>query len=142
MLLKIFLRPERQKPVVEVTRATAVIGTGLEGDHLKCGSRQVTVLSREAWDEVCSDLGKKMDPSLRRANLLIEGIDLKESKGKILRVGSIKIKITGETTPCRLMDDAVPGLKNALAPDWRGGVFGEVLQAGEISVGDGVSWDE
>ena len=138
-VLRIFLRPERRKPVVEVSQAEAKVGTGLEGDHLKSGSRQITILSQEAWDETCKDLGKKLDPIHRRANLLVEGLDLKDSKGKIITLGAIQIKITGETTPCRLMDDEESGLKDALIPDWRGGVFGEVQVGGSITVGDEIS---
>jgi MOSC domain-containing protein YiiM len=141
-LLKIYLRPERQKPVIKVTQAEARVGTGLEGDHLKKGSRQVTLLSVEAWQAVCQDLGKELDPSLRRANLLIEGLDLKETIGKFIQIGSAVVKVTGETKPCRLMDEAEAGLKYALVPDWRGGVFGEVITPGHISIGDIVSWKD
>jgi MOSC domain-containing protein YiiM len=39
------------------------------------------------------------------------------------------------------MDEAVPGLRAAMQVDWGGGVFAEVLDGGEISVGDEVDWD-
>jgi MOSC domain-containing protein YiiM len=57
-------------------------------------------------------------------------------------VGGVKILIHGETRPCEQMDEALPGLRAALGPDWRGGVFGEVLDDGEIAVGDPVRWAE
>jgi MOSC domain-containing protein YiiM len=37
------------------------------------------------------------------------------------------------------MDEQCPGLRAALADDWNGGVYGIVLDAGEIRVGDPVS---
>jgi MOSC domain-containing protein YiiM len=38
------------------------------------------------------------------------------------------------------MDEAFPGLRRALQADWGGGVFAEVLDDGEIRVGDPVEW--
>lgn len=38
------------------------------------------------------------------------------------------------------MDEAWPGLQAALRPAWGGGVFGQVLDGGEIQVGDVVEW--
>jgi MOSC domain-containing protein YiiM len=39
------------------------------------------------------------------------------------------------------MDEALPGLRQAMRIDWGGGVFAEVLDDGEIAVGDPVEWD-
>ena len=140
-VLRIFIRPQRKASMQEVASREIFVGTGLDGDHFKSGSRQVTLLGKEAWDEVCTDLGTLIDPITRRANLLIEGIDLEDSKDRTLLIGQdIQIKITGETKPCRLMDDAHPGLKDALKPAWRGGAFGEVLQGGTVHVGDSIRY--
>lgn len=38
------------------------------------------------------------------------------------------------------MDQAYRGLRAAMSPDWRGGVYAVVLDDGEIRVGDAVSW--
>ena len=40
------------------------------------------------------------------------------------------------------MDEAYEGLRAALDPHWGGGAFGEVLDDGDIAVGDAVSWEE
>ena len=82
----------------------------------------------------------KLDPALRRANILVSGIDLEASKGRTLRLGSIWILVRGETKPCNIMEETCPGLKEALQPHWRGGVYGEVLEDGAIRVGDAVAW--
>jgi len=37
------------------------------------------------------------------------------------------------------MDEASPGLREALEPDWRGGVCCRVLKGGLIAVGDEVT---
>jgi MOSC domain-containing protein YiiM len=40
------------------------------------------------------------------------------------------------------MDEALPGLRARMAVDWGGGVFAQVLEGGEISVGDEVRWED
>jgi MOSC domain-containing protein YiiM len=40
------------------------------------------------------------------------------------------------------MDEALPGLRNAMRNNWGGGVFAQVLDDGEITVGDEVAWVE
>ena len=101
-------------------------------------SRQVTVLSKESWAEVCAELGKEMPWTFRRANLLVEGVHLPNSKGKKMIIGDVEMEVTFETTPCYVMDEAENGLKNALIPDWRGGVVCRVVKEGEIKCGDTV----
>jgi MOSC domain-containing protein YiiM len=143
-VLRIFLRSERKEPVIEVDYATAVVGTGLNGDHFnKKGKRQITILSKKAWEEACQKLGKEIDPKFRRANLLVDGIYFQNySINRILRIGKVRIRITGETKPCRLMDDVEEGLKDALEYCWRGGAFGEVIKGGPINVGDAIEYGD
>ncbi len=137
-LLKIYLRPVRGE-LREVSEAEAGLGNGLEGDHAKGPKRQITLLSREAWDAACTELGQTLDPGTRRANLLIEGVELKQTTGQTITIGDVQIRLTGETKPCPQMEEAAPGLQEALVPDWRGGVFGEVLNDGTLTVGDAVA---
>ena len=40
------------------------------------------------------------------------------------------------------MDDAQPGLRAALGVRWRCGVYGEIVQGGELRVGDEAEWEE
>jgi len=39
------------------------------------------------------------------------------------------------------MDEASPGLQNALGAHWGGGAFAEIIEGGEITVGNDVRWD-
>ena len=134
-LVRIFLRPSARTPVREVERITAVPGAGLTGDHAGGGNRQVTLLDEAGWAAACFDLGQELNPGSRRANLLVRGIDLQSSIGRAIRIGPCLIRVIGETRPCRLMDDVAQGLQNALDPDRRGGVYGRVLEGGEIAIG-------
>ena len=74
----------------------------------------------------------------RRANLLVEGVELPRAKGGILRIGAVRLEVTGQTYPCVRMEEARPGLLKALAKDWRGGVTCRVLSGGQIALGDAV----
>ncbi len=117
-----------------------IAGEGLEGNAERGGKRQVTILSADAWAKVEAELGAEVDPRARRANLFVRGVDLEESRGRTLEVGRCRILVGGETRPCRRMDDARPGLQAALGPEWRAGAYGEVVEGGEIAVGDPVRW--
>ncbi|MGH7462740.1 MAG: MOSC domain-containing protein, partial [Longimicrobiales bacterium] len=133
-----WLKPVRKRPMKPVDSATLVANRGVLGSADQNGRRQVTIISQECWRAVQHALGHDVDPSLRRANLLVSGIDLTRSRGKRLRVGPCLIEIWGETRPCLLMDEGHPGLQDALRPDWSGGVFGVILEGGDIHVGDAV----
>ncbi len=73
---------------------------------------------------------------MRRANLLVEAVDLPRAKGGLIAIGDVQLEITNQTVPCGRMDEAHPGLLKALHPEWRGGVTCRVLQAGDVRIGD------
>lgn len=130
-------------PMDPLDRAELAPGDGLVGNADLRTKRQVTLIEAERWEDVRTELGvPDLDPSLRRANLLVRSVGLAESRGRVLRVGPARLLIHGETRPCRLMEDAQPGLQAALGPEWRGGAYAEVLEGGPIAVGDLVEWEE
>ena len=89
-----------------------------------------------------TQVGGTADPSARRANLMVSGFPLRETRGRILQVGAVQLIVRGETRPCEQMEDLVPGLQAAMREHWGGGAFAKVLVPGEVSVGDEVSWLE
>jgi MOSC domain-containing protein YiiM len=119
--------------------AALVAGMGIVGNANQGGRRQVTIIAREVFDELRRSLGAGVEPIMRRANLMVSGLALPDTRGRVLQVGRVRLRINGETLPCERMDQAFPGLKDALAVDGRGGVYGEVLDDGEIAVGDPVT---
>lgn len=124
------------------THATLVAGQGLVGNANQGGKRQVTLIESERWGEMMALLQAAVDPSARRANLLLSGVRLAESEGRILRVGECRLRIRGETRPCGRMDEACAGLQAAMRQGWGGGAYAEVLDGGRIEVGDEVTWIE
>ena len=125
-----------------VPQATLIEGRGLEGNVDRSRRRQVTIVAREAWAAALADLGADVGPVARRANLLISGLTLAHTRGRVLRVGDARLLVAGETRPCEQMDEAHPGLQSALARDWRGGIFAQVLRGGIVRVGDAVMWED
>jgi len=111
---------------------------GLVGNANRSRRRQVTIISHERWKELMRDLGARLPPSTRRANLMVSGIDLQNSRGRILRVGNARLQINGETKPCEQMEAAHAGLQALMRERWGGGAFAEVIESGEIRVGDAV----
>ncbi len=110
---------------------------GVAGDFRGSpGWRQVTVLSREAWQATCEELAVDLDWTTRRANLLVTGIDLVRATGQGLQIGDLVLEVTGESRPCERMDEAHDGLRVALQREWRGGVCCRVVTPGRIRPGD------
>jgi MOSC domain-containing protein YiiM len=118
---------------------------GLRGDFrgaLRPGKRnwrQVSLIEAESWAAAMAQLGADVPWQERRANLLVDGLQLPRRTGAVIAIGAtLKIETTGECDPCSRMEEIVPGLKAALMPFWRGGVLGKVLEDGAIAVGDEV----
>ena len=137
----IWLKRSHRGPMDAHASVRLVAGEGIAGSVDRSRRRQVTIISREVWDQLMAALGAKADSSARRANLLVSGVVLAHTRGRVLRIGAGRLLIGGELTPCERMDEVRPGLRELMRSDWGGGVFGQVLDDALISVGDPVSWE-
>lgn len=138
----IWLKRAHRGVMDEVHEATAVAGQGLEGSVGRSRRRQVTIIEREVWSALTAKLGVDAPPSGRRANLMVSGVRLAHTRGRILRVGGVRLMIGGETTPCERMDEVAEGLRDLMRPEWGGGAFAQVMNDGIITVGDTVTFDD
>ncbi|HEU0066746.1 MAG TPA: MOSC domain-containing protein [Sphingomonas sp.] len=128
---------------------TVSIASGVEGDCRGVvrpggrGRRQVTLIERADWDAAMAEIGQAIAWSERRANLLVDGFDLPQMPGTLVRIGeTLVLEITGETDPCERMEALSPGLFAALVPDWRGGACARVKADGDIRIGDTIRIEE
>jgi MOSC domain-containing protein YiiM len=125
-----------------VERAHLSIALGVTGDcrgivKPEKSKRQVSLMEVSDWRAAIGELGVDVPWQMRRANLLIDGLDLPQRGGAVLRIGdSARLEVTVECDPCIRMEQVAPGLMDALRPDWRGGVLARVLSDGEIRIGD------
>lgn len=137
----IWIKRAHRGPMDAVRAARLVEGRGVDGSVDRSRRRQVTIISSEAWAACMDELGVQLDPSTRRANLLVAGIDLEATRNRVLRVGDARLLIGGEVTPCERMEEAYAGLQATMRPQWRGGAFAQVLFGGQVQIGDPVFWE-
>ena len=118
-------------------------GQGVTGDFRgvakpngRVTKRQVSLLRREDWAAAEAELGLQLPWTHRRANLLVEGLDLPQVAGTVLAIGDVRLRVSGECDPCRRMDEQQDGLWPALVPGWRGGYLTTVIAGGRVRLGD------
>lgn len=134
-------RREKKRAEMELLSSTEISAAGGVARDFRGrpGKRQITLLSAIDWQHTCEELGADVHWTARRANLLIEDLALPKEAGRVLVIGDVRLETTVEVDPCARMDEACPGLRRALEPDWRGGVACRVIQGGRISIGDSVT---
>lgn len=140
-LIGIARRAEKRAAMETLPESWITQQSGVQGDSRgKPSRRQVTVLSKQAWETACAEVSNETQPwTIRRANLLIDGFDFSEQDvGKKITIGELVLEVMIETDPCFRMDEQLDGLQVALKPDWRGGVCCKVINDGFVRLGDAV----
>jgi MOSC domain-containing protein YiiM len=132
------LRPARLAPLQSEDHAH-VDDAGLQGDHARPGKRAVTLIQAEHLPVIAALAGlDHVAPETLRRSLVVSRINLVAFRGRPLRIGGALLRVTGPCAPCSRMEAALgPGGYTAMRG--HGGWCAEVLQPGEIRLGDPVS---
>ena len=138
-VLALALRPVRSQAVVIQDSLEMSPLEGVIGDHGKSSRRQVSLLDEAAWRAACAELDVELEWTTRRSNVLVSNLDLQALVGRKIQLGSAVVEVIGEVVPCHVMDAAKQGLKAALKPQWRGGVYGRVIESGQVHMGDKIT---
>ena len=130
-------------PMETLDSAELIEGQGVAGDFRgtrkagSTGQNGVVLIEASDWANAVNKCGADVPWYERRANLLVEELDIPQQPGARLRIGpEVLVEITQECAPCERMEALHPGLRAALEPDWRAGARARVLRGGEVSVGD------
>ncbi len=138
-ILAIATRERSRAPMRELSEVEAVVGGALAGEEGRKAERGLFLLASGQWAEVTRELDADLPWHTRRANVLVESDSLTHLVGRTIRIGEAEVAITKESGPCARMDELHSGLREALKPNCRGGVYGHIVNGGMIRVGDVVA---
>lgn len=143
----IYLAPAKEAPMRAAQVAAAVAGKGLMGDRYAAGAGtftphtnrlrgyDITLIEREVLDKVRLPDGTRISAEESRRNIVTRGIDLNALVGKEFRIGTVRAFGQRLCEPCvHLQRLTRPGMVVGLAH--RGGLRADLLDGGEIRVGD------
>src|SRR5919204_5712916 len=143
----IFLTPEHGELPESVERARALAGKGLEGnryfyaDGYAPDGRALTLNAAEALDAFESETNIVLSAAETRRNVLTRGMDVNALVGKRFRIGDVECRGVELCEPCtHLQSMTQPGVLNGLVH--RAGLNADILNDGEIAVGDPVTTEE
>ena len=130
------VRPGRREEMIACPRALIDM-TGLQGDRrTEPGKRAVSLIQWEHLPVIAALIGAEdLDPKLLRRNVAVSGINLLGLRKARFRLGSAILMGTGLCAPCSRMEENL-GKGGYSAVRGHGGITAEVLEPGDVSVGD------
>jgi MOSC domain-containing protein YiiM len=151
-LVAIYVAPTAGAPMEARNTCTTIAGAGLDGDRYQLGigsysgssdaARDVTLIERETLEAL---RGEQRSIDVRedetRRNLVTEGVALNHLVGREFRVGGVHMRGDRLAEPCVYLEQltGIDGVRAALVH--RGGLHAQVLDDGEIRVGDAITID-
>lgn len=143
----IFVAPEDSAPMERRESVEAVEG-GLRGDRYCTGDGyyspydvcQVTLVSAAGIETIRAETGIDLTDGRHRRNLVVRGGDLRNLLDATFQVGGATLRGTRPRPPCAHVEQVAgeDGVARALG-DGRGGICADVLEGGDIAVGDGMT---
>jgi MOSC domain-containing protein YiiM len=144
----LFITDAGSEPMQSVTEVHAVADGGLRGDRYFNGTGyyspfdvcQVTLIAREAVDEINREFGLDLTTGEHRRNIVTEGVDVHDLLDHRFRVGDVLLEGTRPRHPCSHVEqlNEQDGVARALT-NGRGGICADVVESGRIGVGDSIS---
>jgi MOSC domain-containing protein YiiM len=129
-----------------VKSVQARAGRGLEGNRYYWADGDappggaVTLIAAEAVEAVANEGTVSVEAAAMRRNVLTRGIDVNELVGKRFRIGDVVCEGVELCEPCLDLESMTqPGVIKAFVH--RAGLNADILNDGEISVGDTVELD-
>lgn len=150
----LYTAPEGSAPMVEHDRVRLLEG-GIEGDRYRDGSGyyspfdvcEVTFVAAEALATIRDDLGIDLTDGRHRRNVVLRDADLDDLLEATFRVGDADtgavLRGTRPRPPCAHVERVAgeKGVASALKGR-RGGICADVVEPGDVAVGDGVELSE
>ncbi|WP_231188131.1 MOSC domain-containing protein [Haladaptatus sp. DYF46] len=144
----LFIAEAGSEPMQSVTEVHAVADGGLRGDRYFNGTGyyspfdvcQVTLLAREAIEEINREFGLDLTAGEHRRNIVTDGIDVHDLLDHRFRVGDALLEGTRPRPPCAHVEqlNEQDGVARALK-NGRGGICADVVESGRIGVGDSIT---
>ena len=100
----------------------------------------MTLIEAEAIEAIAREANIALPPGASRRNIVTRGVPLNHLVGRRFRVGDVILEATRLCEPCaHLQSLTKPGVLKGLVH--RAGLNADVLNDGEIAVGDAVTVD-
>ena len=147
-VVEIIIATDPTTPAVSVDRVRAIPGVGLEGDRYANGvgtfskhpqqpDGELTLIQREHIDDFAAQTGVTFSGRDARRNIVTSGIDLNALVGREFTIGGVSIRGLRLCEPCNyLAKQTSPEILRGLVH--KGGLRAQILNEGEIRVGDAV----
>ena len=153
----IFIAPNAGQPMIQKDCVKALPKIGLEGDRYALGlgaysksvpakTRNISIITRDGIDAANQELNalgleEFLDSDTRR-NIVIKGFsseDLNALVGQEFYLGKLKLRATELCIPCERPSKLAMKNNFLKAFEGRGGIRAQILEAGEIKLGDRLS---